>query len=32
MLNYAREPDGVFTGSPDRLQALIQRIRTNQGR
>ena len=32
MLNYAKEPDGVFTGSPDKLQTLIQRIRTNQGR
>jgi spermidine synthase len=32
MLNYAKEPDGVFTGSPEKLQALIQRIRTNQGR
>ena len=32
MLNYAKEPDGVFTGSPEKLQTLIQRIRTNQGR
>jgi spermidine synthase len=32
MLNYAKEPDGVFTGSPERMQALTQRIRTNQGR
>ncbi len=32
MLNYAKEPDGVFTGSPDRMQALTQKIRTNQGR
>ena len=32
MLNYAKEPDGVFTGSPEKMQALTQRIRTNQGR
>jgi len=32
MLKYAKEPDGVFTGSPEKLQTLIQRIRTNQGR
>jgi spermidine synthase len=32
MLNYAKEPEGVFTGSPDKLQTLLQRIRTNQGR
>jgi spermidine synthase len=32
MLKYAKEPDDVFTGSPEKLQTLIQRIRTNQGR
>jgi spermidine synthase len=32
MLNYAKEPDGIFTASPDRMQALVQKIRTNQGR
>ena len=32
MLNYAKEPDGVFTGSPEKMQALTQRIRTNQGK
>jgi spermidine synthase len=32
MLNYAKEPDGIFTGSPNRLQALTEKIRTNQGR
>ena len=32
MLNYAKEPDGVFTGSPEKLQTLLQRIKTNQGR
>jgi spermidine synthase len=32
MLNYAKEPDGIFTGSPARMQALTQKIRTNQGR
>jgi spermidine synthase len=32
MLTHAKEPDGIFTGSPDRMQALVQRIRTNQGR
>jgi spermidine synthase len=32
MLNWAKEPDGVFTGSPTRMSALTQRIRSNQGR
>jgi spermidine synthase len=32
MLNYAKEPDGIFTASPDPMQALVQKIRTNQGR
>ena len=32
MLNYAREPEGIFTGSADKLQALTQKIRANQGR
>jgi spermidine synthase len=32
MLNWAKEPDGIFTGTPDRMQLLTQRIRTNQGR
>jgi spermidine synthase len=32
MLNWAKEPDGVFTGSPTRMAALTQKIRSNQGR
>jgi spermidine synthase len=32
MLNYAKEPEGIFTGSPDRMEALLQKIRANQGR
>ena len=32
MLNYAREPDGIFTGSERQVQSLLQKIRAAQGR
>jgi spermidine synthase len=32
MLNYSKDPDGIFTGSSERLDALLQKIRANQGR
>jgi spermidine synthase len=32
MLNYAKDPEGIFTGSADRMAALLQKMRTNLGR
>ena len=32
MLNYARDPDGIFTGSAEKLDSLLQRIRVAHGR
>jgi hypothetical protein len=32
MLPYAKDPEGVFTGSGPVVDALLQAIRTTQGR
>jgi spermidine synthase len=32
MQTYIKDPDGIFTGSPERLDALIQKIHANNGR
>jgi spermidine synthase len=32
MLNYASDPEGIFVGSPDKVEELLQRIRVAHGR